>query len=432
MQCLLLTIFLSFFCLCIHAQLYERMDVDPVYLDSLMKEMEQVECEQEAKRIVTGYERSMLRAELRMDAEGVVPLLRGTLLALTDKGFVKEPARFAVHHNGVRDYCFAGAPLAVTWGLKAMGVPSRSKMQRMLTANVIGYALVLGLGEGMKRAFDERRPNGGDSRSMPSGHSAVAFASAAILSREYGHVSPWITVGGYTMATTTQLLRLKGNAHWVNDLVVGAGLGTVSANAGYFLADLIFGEKGINKPEMRRRDLARMYFFQEGCSAFSLFSGTEAGNHVVAMDDGTEVKLGASMSTGVEYSWHANQYVALEAIGRYSMSQVKAIGRNGTGDVADFIHAGVGVKVSTPFKSVMRTSVRLHGGVRRFSGFTVECDDAVYSIDSQLKSEIGTGFGIDFISLKSHVFGFSADYYYAFGGYLPHRFNVSSSWKVLF
>lgn len=432
MLCLLLTIFLSFFCHCTYAQGYEKQEVDPAYLDTLALEMERLEREQAAKNVVAEYERALLKDELRFDPEGAFPLLRGCFLTFTDQNFVNEPARFAVHNAGMRDYCVAGAPLAITWGMKAFGVPSRSKTQRMLTANAIGYALVFGVGQGLKHSIHVKRPNGEDDHSMPSGHAAVAFASATILSREYGHISPWITVGGYALATSTQLLRLKGNNHWANDLFVGAGLGTVSANAGYFFADLVFGEKAIRKPEMRRSDLARMYFFQEGSSVFALYSGTEAGNHHLTMDDGTDVRLGASMSAGLEFSWHLNPYLSLEAIGRYSMSQVKATDRNGMGDVADFIHAGVGVKLSAPFMSVMRPGVRVHGGIRRFSGFTLECPDAVYSVGSQLKPEVGAGVGVDMMSLKSHIFGFSADYYYSFGALLPHRFNISSSWKVLF
>lgn len=432
MQCLLLTIFLSIFCLCTYAQGYERLDVDPAYLDTLAREMERMEHEQAAKKLVAEYERALLKAELRFDPEGVFPLIRGCFLTYTDRNFVNEPARFAAHNNGLRDYCVAGAPLAITWGMKALGVPSRSKVQRMLTANAIGYALVFGLGQGLKHTISVTRPNGEDDHSMPSGHAAVAFAGATILSREYGHISPWITVGGYALATSTQLLRLKGNAHWVNDLAVGAGLGTVSANAGYFLADLIFGEKGIRKPEMRRSDLARMYFFLEGSSAFSLSSGTEAGNHHMTMDDGTDVRLGASMTTGLEFSWHANRYLSLEAVGRYTMTQVKAVDRNGTGDVADFIHAGVGVRLSTHFMSVLRPGIRVQGGVRRFSGFRIECPDAVYNVGAQVRPEIGVGVCTDIMSLKNHVLGFTADYYYAFGAYVPHRFNISTAWKVFF
>lgn len=71
--------------------------------------------------------------------------------------------------------------------------------------------------------------------SFPSGHTAWAFAGAEIMRREYWKVSPWIGVSGYLVATGTAFLRLYNGAHWLTDVVAGAGIGILCAEAAYWL-----------------------------------------------------------------------------------------------------------------------------------------------------------------------------------------------------
>lgn len=79
------------------------------------------------------------------------------------------------------------------------------------------------------------RPDGSGFNSFPSGHSAWAFMGAEIMRREYSHVSPWIGVSGYVIATGTAFLRLYNGAHWFTDVVAGAGIGILCAEAAYWL-----------------------------------------------------------------------------------------------------------------------------------------------------------------------------------------------------
>ena len=45
-----------------------------------------------------------------------------------------------------------------------------------------------GMVKGMKHMTDMPRPDASDMKSLPSGHTAVAFMSATMLSIEYGHI----------------------------------------------------------------------------------------------------------------------------------------------------------------------------------------------------------------------------------------------------
>ena len=69
--------------------------------------------------------------------------------------------------------------------------------------------------------------------------------AATMLHKEYGTTrSPWYSIGGYTVATATAVSRMLNNKHWLSDVMVGAGIGILSTEVGYFLTDLIFKDKG--------------------------------------------------------------------------------------------------------------------------------------------------------------------------------------------
>lgn len=88
-----------------------------------------------------------------------------------------------------------------------------------------------------------QRPDGSSKNSFPSGHTAIAFASAEFLRREYKDVSPWIGVAGYASAITTGVLRMYNNRHWFTDVVAGAGFGMASTLFSYMIYDNILKKK---------------------------------------------------------------------------------------------------------------------------------------------------------------------------------------------
>lgn len=81
----------------------------------------------------------------------------------------------------------------------------------------------------LKLIVNQRRPNKGDRRSFPSGHTATAFAFAGVISNTYDNT--WARVGAYTMATIVGLSRINDHAHYLHDVVFGASLGIAYARA---------------------------------------------------------------------------------------------------------------------------------------------------------------------------------------------------------
>jgi membrane-associated phospholipid phosphatase len=129
------------------------------------------------------------------------------------------------------------APYAAIYGLEVFATPRNSFWNRTV---VLGVGGVLTLSAVMitKSATHVQRPNTSDFHSFPSRHAAVAFLGAQVLLREYWHVSPWIGVGAYTLATTTAVMRMVNHHHWLSDVVTGAGVGILSAEIAYQLLPL--------------------------------------------------------------------------------------------------------------------------------------------------------------------------------------------------
>jgi membrane-associated phospholipid phosphatase len=137
------------------------------------------------------------------------------------------------------------APLAAVFGLKAAGVKSRSDFLNQVVISAKAELLMTVIVRGMKPWISSDRPSGG-LNSMPSGHTAQAFVSATILDMEYRDTSPWISVAGYVVATTTGMYRMINNQHWISDVLIGAGIGIFSTKVVYFTHKYHWGKKNSN------------------------------------------------------------------------------------------------------------------------------------------------------------------------------------------
>lgn len=124
-------------------------------------------------------------------------------------------------------------PLGAMFGLSLTGQKGRSDLlnQAILTAK--SEMLMTLVVTSMKYLIHDTRPDGSSDNSMPSGHTAQAFVSAALLDMEYRDTSPWISAGGYLCAAATGYLRVANNRHWASDVLIGAGIGVASVRTVY-------------------------------------------------------------------------------------------------------------------------------------------------------------------------------------------------------
>lgn len=127
------------------------------------------------------------------------------------------------------------APAALVYGLNAFGVEGKHNFRdRSIiygTSMLITSAITIPL----KHIVKEERPDQSNNLSFPSGHTAIAFASAQFMFREYKDTNFWLGISGYSLAVFTGVYRMLNDKHWVGDVVAGAGFGILSTELAYWL-----------------------------------------------------------------------------------------------------------------------------------------------------------------------------------------------------
>ena len=141
------------------------------------------------------------------------------------------------------------APAVAVYGLDFAGVKAKHSFRDRTLVMATAYLIMGATVATMKTTIHIERPNGSNDNSFPSGHTATAFVGAHILFTEYKDVSPWIGIGGYTVATATATMRILNKKHWVSDVVTGAGIGILSAELGYILLPVWHNILGIKQTD---------------------------------------------------------------------------------------------------------------------------------------------------------------------------------------
>ena len=133
--------------------------------------------------------------------------------------------------HGIDDYT-RHVPLAVAYGLMATDHRGARSAVSFTLIYLLAHELNEGVVSNLKRLSAEPRPyDPRDLTSFPSSHTAQAFLTATLLHEQYGHQYPWVSVAGFTVAAATGTMRVLGNKHWATDVLAGAGIGFLSAEA---------------------------------------------------------------------------------------------------------------------------------------------------------------------------------------------------------
>ena len=311
--------------------------------------------------------------------------------------------RFNRHLDDFMQY----APAAVMLGMKAAGVQSRSSWGRMLVSDAFSALLMGGVVNTLKQTTNVERPDGSNKHSFPSGHTATAFMTATMFTKEYGHKSPWVGVGAYSVATATGLMRMANNKHWLSDVLTGAGIGILSTEVGYYFADLIFREKGIN-----RFANENMFDRMDKPSFVSLYLGLNIPLSGYDINEEMEFRTSSGSSAGVEGAYFFNPYVGVG--GRFTVSNTLIIvnEERAENNTFDAISLCGGSYFSYPLSSRWLIGSKLLGGYVHYpqleltdrsvssrSGF---CMGSGVSLTFKAKEYYGIRFFLDYNLLPSH------------------------------
>lgn len=247
---------------------------------------------------------------------GLPLIVSGLIVKSQKKHFRSIRNNFIPQFHNTLDNYAQFAPMAVTYGLKLANVEGRSSWKRLITSNAFSAALMASMVSVSKSTTKEMRPDGTSANSFPSGHTATAFMFATILHKEYGLTrSPLFSIAGYSLATTTGIMRILNNRHWVSDVLVGAGIGVISTDLGYLFADLLFKNKGITRKE--RNDITGDLRKNPSFLGINMGTGiTENTVKLPELKDGNmihDIHLGNTTSVGLEGAYFINPYIGLGA-----------------------------------------------------------------------------------------------------------------------
>lgn len=209
-------------------------------------------------------------------------------------------------------------PGVVMLGMKAFGVKGRSDWGRMLVSDIASAAIMGSVVNTLKSTTNVMRPDGSNDHSFPSGHTALAFMTATMLAKEYGHISPWVGVGAYTFATGTGLMRIANNKHWLSDVLTGAGIGILSTEFGYYIADLLFKEKGIH-----HFDVKDTFSRDDKPSFLGLYLGINLPLSHYDIAENREFRTSSGSSAGIEGAYFFSPYIGVG--GRFTASNTHII-----------------------------------------------------------------------------------------------------------
>jgi len=173
----------------------------------------------------------------RADAKWMVPSGVGLMaLITTDRITGDEISEFdrLVKPSKIMSYpgssYGAGAVAATFYLVGRKNHDARARETGILSAEAyVDSQLVV---HALKGITQRARPQTGRERSeffdggnsFPSGHSASAWAVAAIVANEY-HDRRVVQVAAYGIATAVSLARFTGQKHYLSDVLIGSGLG---------------------------------------------------------------------------------------------------------------------------------------------------------------------------------------------------------------
>lgn len=332
-----------------------------------------------------------------------VPLIAGGLIEKhQDTKFRKLRNDFLPEFHRTLDNYLQVTPAAITVGLKALGVPSRSSWGRLALSSALSAGVMATVVNGLKYSTHQTRPDGTDTRSFPSGHTATAFTTATILSKEYGHLSPWVSVGAYAVATTTGLMRIANNKHWLSDVMAGAGIGILSTEFGYWIADAICKDRGLN--DVNKRELLLSTY--DNPSFLGLYMGFNLPLSHYDLSDEEVYRTSTGTTAGIEGAWFLNPYVGVG--GRWSISNIQYTLNNteASRNTFDFNTLSVGPYFSLPITPHWRAGSKL---LAQYTWYhKTDVGSVVVPRNSGLG--IGTGLNIDYRAKRNLEAGIFLDY----------------------
>ncbi len=312
-------------------------------------------------------------------------------------------------HSKVDDYV-QYSPAVLMVGLKAFGVKGRSSWGRMLTADAFAIAICTAVTQSIKYTAGYKRPDGSNRKSFPSGHTATAFMVASMLHHEYGLTrSRWYSIGGYSVALATGVMRMANNKHWISDVVSGAGIGILSVELAYLFAELIYKDRYIT------RDYLDFTWDPNRAPSFlGLYMGYNFVPGSYGVVGGHSVSFKNSGCVGVEGAWFWNSHWGVGARMTAASQQWRVDGGAFADDNLEILRASVGAYYSYPLARRWLVGAKLMAGYAHSSKVTYGGQnpppEPAVAIGGCDAVSLGTGLSTTFLTRASMGITLFVDY----------------------
>ena len=250
--------------------------------------------------------------------------------------------------------------------------------------------------------------------SFPSGHTATAFMTATMLSKEYGHLSPWVGIGAYSVATTTGLMRVVNNKHWLSDVLTGAGIGIISTELGYWVADRLFRDRGIT-----HHSTAYTLDMMRRPSFLGIYVGMNIPLSKYDIDEQHEFRTSAGSTAGVEGAYFFTPYVGVGGRVTVTNTQIITDGNVAEDHTFDAVSGYAGAYFSLPLTPRWQIGTKALAGYVHYPRLRLKNMD----IGTRDSATFGTGVSATYRATDHYNARFFVDY-----NLLPSHSRGSREW----
>ena len=238
--------------------------------------------------------------------------------------------------------------------------------------------------------------------SFPSGHTATAFVTATILHREYGHLHPLVSIGGYTAAAATGILRIRKNRHWASDVAAGAGIGILATELGYCITDALFRDKGLDITG--REDIISNRGYKPSFVGIRTGFNVPLGNF--RLNDMLDFRTSGGYCAAVEGAYFVNTHIGIGGKIGTASCNIVTNGRQAEPDRLELLNASAGVYASCPVSKRWLAGTKLTAGFVHYGNLYLVSQ----TVDGGNGFGAGTGLSFTFRARKDMSVCFSADY----------------------
>ena len=250
--------------------------------------------------------------------------------------------------------------------------------------------------------------------SFPSGHTATAFMTATMLSKEYGHLSPWVGIGAYSVATTTGLMRVVNNKHWLSDVLTGAGIGIISTELGYWVADRLFRDRGIT-----HHSTAYTLDMMRRPSFLGIYVGMNIPLSKYDIDEQHEFRTSAGSTAGVEGAYFFTPYVGVGGRVTVTNTQIITDGNVAEDHTFDAVSGYAGAYFSLPLTPRWQIGTKALAGYVHYPRLRLKS----MNIGTRDSATFGTGVSATYRATDHYNARFFIDY-----NLLPSHSRGSREW----